>query len=303
MATGDTAVAVRSSATAEDLASASFAGQQETYLNVLGLEALAAAVTDCWASLWTARAMAYRAREGIAPDTVRLAVVVQRMVEAEAAGVMFTANPANGRHDQIVISAAWGLGESVVSGTVTTDDIVVEAGTGRVLSRRTADKEVMTVCADRGTREQPVPAARRHQPVLDDRAAAALANYGSQIMDHFGAPQDIEWARARDEYFILQSRPITALPEPVADTPDSWTVPYANGLYFRASIVEQLPDPLSPLFADLIDGSVTRSLRTLMAEPSARTSSARTMWDCPPSTATPTTTTALRECGGSWASR
>jgi rifampicin phosphotransferase len=263
---GDTAVAVRSSATAEDLASASFAGQQETYLNVRGAEALAAAVTDCWASLWTARAMAYRAREGIGPDAVRLAVVVQQMVEAEAAGVMFTANPANGRRDQIVIGAAWGLGESVVSGTVTTDDVVVDAGTGRVLSRRTADKEVMTVYADRGTREQPVPAARRHQAVLDDRAAAALARYGTRIADHFGAPQDIEWARAGDEFFILQSRPITALPEPAADTPQTWTVPYPNGMYFRASIVEQLPDPLSPLFADLIDGSVSRSLRALMAE-------------------------------------
>ncbi|MET1021795.1 MAG: PEP/pyruvate-binding domain-containing protein, partial [Arthrobacter sp.] len=130
---GDAAVAVRSSATAEDLASASFAGQQETYLNVVGSEALATAVRDCWASLWTARAMAYRAREGIGAHTVRLAVVVQRMVDAEAAGVMFTANPANGRRDQIVISAAWGLGESVVSGKVTTDDVVVEAGTGRVL--------------------------------------------------------------------------------------------------------------------------------------------------------------------------
>ena len=260
------AVAVRSSATAEDLASASFAGQQETYLNVRGTEALAAAVTDCWASLWTARAMAYRAREGIGPDTVRLAVVVQQMVEAEAAGVMFTANPANGRRDQIVISAAWGLGESVVSGTVTTDDVVVEAGTGWVLSRRTADKEVMTVYADHGTREQPVPVARRRQPVLDNQAAAALAGYGTRIADHFGAPQDIEWARAGGEFFILQSRPITALPEPAADTPDAWTVPYPKGLYFRASIVEQLPDPLSPLFADLIDGSVSRSLRALMAE-------------------------------------
>ena len=210
--------------------------------------------------------MAYRAREGIGPDAVRLAVVVQRMVEAEAAGVMFTANPANGRRDQIVISAAWGLGESVVSGTVTTDDVVVEAGTGWVLSRRTADKEVMTVYADHGTREQPVPAARRRQPVLDDRAAAALAGYGTRIADHFGAPQDIEWARAGGEFFILQSRPITALPEPAADTPDTWTVPYPKGMYFRASIVEQLPDPLSPLFADLIDGSVSRSLRALMAE-------------------------------------
>ena len=193
---GDAAVAVRSSATAEDLASASFAGQQDTYLNIRGPEALAAAVTDCWASLWTARAMAYRAREGIGPDAVRLAVVVQQMVEADAAGVMFTANPANGRRDQIVIGAAWGLGESVVSGTVTTDDVVVETGTGRVLSRRTADKEVMTVYADRGTREQPVPADRRRQPVLDDKAAAELAGYGTRIADHFGAPQDIEWARA-----------------------------------------------------------------------------------------------------------
>lgn len=261
----DLAVAVRSSATAEDLASASFAGQQDTYLNVRGAEALAAAVTDCWASLWTARAIAYRAREGIGPDAVRLAVVVQRMVEAEAAGVMFTANPANGRRDQTVISAAWGLGESVVSGSVTTDDVVVEAGTGRVLSRRTADKEVMTVYADRGTLEQPVPAVRRRQPVLDDRAAAELAGCGTRIAEHFGTPQDIEWARAGGEFFILQSRPITALPEPAADIPDTWTVPYRHGLYFRASIVEQLPDPLSPLFADLIDGSVSRSLRALMA--------------------------------------
>ena len=262
----DTAVAVRSSATAEDLASASFAGQQESYLNVVGMEALAGAVTDCWASLWTARAMAYRAREGIGPDAVRLAVVVQRMVDAEAAGVMFTANPANGRRDQLVISAAWGLGESVVSGTVSTDDVVVEAGTGRVLSRRTADKEVMTVYADHGTREQPVPAGRRREPVLDDGAAAGLAGYGTRIAEHFGAPQDIEWARAGGEFFILQSRPVTALPEPEADTPDTWPVPYPHGIYFRASIVEQLPDPLSPLFADLIDGSVSRSLRALLAE-------------------------------------
>ncbi|MBO1266646.1 PEP/pyruvate-binding domain-containing protein [Arthrobacter cavernae] len=263
---GDTAVAVRSSATAEDLASASFAGQQETYLNVLGAEALSVAVIDCWASLWTARAMAYRAREGIGPDSVRLAVVVQRMVQAEAAGVMFTANPANGRREQTAISAAWGLGESVVSGSVTTDDVVVDAGTGSVLSRRTADKAVMTVYAKHGARDQPVPADRRRAPVLDDREAAELASYGTRIADHFGAPQDIEWARAGDQFFILQSRPITALPEPAADTPDTWPVPYPKGLYFRASIVEQLPDPLSPLFADLIDGSVSRSLRSLLTE-------------------------------------
>ncbi|MBP1232166.1 pyruvate,water dikinase [Arthrobacter sp. PvP102] len=260
----ETAVAVRSSATAEDLASASFAGQQDTYLNVRGAEALLDAVINCWGSLWTSRAMAYRAREGIRPDQVRLAVVVQHMVAADAAGVMFTANPASGRRDQIVLAAAWGLGESVVSGAVSTDDVVVEAATGKVVSRRTADKAVMTAYADRGTREEPVPESRRHQPVLDDAAAATLAGYGTRIARHFGSPQDIEWARAGGEFFILQSRPITALPEPAGETPRDWSVPYPKGMYFRASIVEQLPDPLSPLFADLIDGSVSRSLNALM---------------------------------------
>jgi len=261
----DVPVAVRSSATAEDLASASFAGQQDTYLNIRGFEALTKAVIDCWASLWTARAMAYRAREGVLPGQVRLAVVVQQMVDAEAAGVMFTANPANGRRDQAVISAAWGLGESVVSGTVSTDDVVVEAATGKVLSRQTADKSVMTVYAEGGTREQPVAAARRRAPVLDDPAAAELAAFGRRIAEHFGMPQDIEWARAGGSFFILQSRPITALPEPAADIPDTWPLPYPKGMYFRASIVEQLPDPLTPLFADLIDGSVARSLQALLA--------------------------------------
>ncbi|MFF2345058.1 PEP/pyruvate-binding domain-containing protein [Pseudarthrobacter sp. NPDC058119] len=260
----DAAVSVRSSATAEDLASASFAGQQETYLNIRGVDALAAAVINCWASLWTARAMAYRARAGVPPDQVRLAVVVQQMVEAEAAGVMFTANPANGRRDQTVISAAWGLGEAVVSGRVTTDDLVVEAGTGKFVSRQTADKEVMTVTTENGTVEQKVAEARRRAPVLDDAAAAELAAYGRRIADHFGSPQDIEWARAGGQFFLLQSRPITALPEPAADAPTEWPIPYPNGLYFRASIVEQMPEPLSPLFADLIDGSVSRSISALM---------------------------------------
>jgi rifampicin phosphotransferase len=263
---GQTAVAVRSSATAEDLAGASFAGQQETYLNVRGADALLEAVKNCLASLWTARAMAYRARRGIDPATVSLAVVVQRMVESEAAGVMFTANPSNGRRNELTISAAWGLGESVVSGTVTPDSIVVEKGSGRVLSRETADKGVMTVYSGRGTEERPVPEARRRQPVLDDGAAAELARYGKRIEDHYGTPQDIEWALSGGDFFIVQSRPITALPEPMADPPTDWSVPVPKGTYWRASIVEQMPDPLSPLFADLAHGSVPRSLDKLMNE-------------------------------------
>ncbi|HET7270677.1 MAG TPA: PEP/pyruvate-binding domain-containing protein [Rubrobacter sp.] len=263
---GETAVAVRSSATAEDLAGASFAGQQETYLNVRGAEALLDGVKNCWASLWTARAIAYRARHGIAPETVSLAVVVQRMVQADAAGVMFTANPANGRRNEATISAAWGLGESVVGGTVTPDSLVVEKKSGRVLSRETSDKQVMTVYSESGTEERPVPEARRRQAVLDDGAAAELARYGKRIEDHYGIPQDIEWALAGGEFFVVQARPITALPEPMADPPTNWSVPDPKGFYVRASIVEQMPDPLSPLFADFAYGSVPRSLDKLMNE-------------------------------------
>ncbi|MET0693039.1 MAG: PEP/pyruvate-binding domain-containing protein [Propionibacteriaceae bacterium] len=263
---GEPPVAVRSSATAEDLAGASFAGQQDTYLNVSGPDALLDAVKACWASLWTARAMAYRDRQGIEPAAVSLAVVVQQLVDVEAAGVMFTANPTNGRRGEVVIGAAWGLGESVVSGAVNTDDLVVDKTDFRVRSRRTADKAVLTVRVSGGTEEQPVPAERRRQPVLDDEAAAELARLGVRIEDHFGAPQDIEWGRAGDSFAILQSRPITALPLPEADPPTDWSVPEKRAFYFRASIVEQLPDPLSPLFADFVDGSVTRSLSALMNE-------------------------------------
>src|SRR5215213_9478209 len=177
----ETPVAVRSSATAEDLPAMSFAGQQETYLNVRQAEALLEGVKNCWASLWTARAMAYRARQGVDPATVSLAVVVQRMIESEAAGVMFTANPSNGRRNEATISAAWGLGESVVSGSVTPDSIVVEKRSGRVLSRETADKEVMTVYSEDRTAERPVPEAQRRQPMLDDGAVAELARYGKRI--------------------------------------------------------------------------------------------------------------------------
>jgi rifampicin phosphotransferase len=262
----DAPVAVRSSATAEDLPEASFAGQQDTYLNVRGLEDLLVAVGDCWASLWTARAMAYRARQGIDPASVSLAVVVQQMVDAEAAGVMFTANPSNGRRNETVISAAWGLGESVVSGSVNTDNIVVRTPDGAVLSNETADKAVMTIYAEQRTQEVPVPADQRMGPVLSEAESAALAAYGTRIESHFGAPQDIEWARAYGTFWILQARPITALPEVEATPPMDWTVPEPTAMYVRASIVEQLPDPLSPLFADLIDGSVTRSLQALFRE-------------------------------------
>jgi len=244
------AVAVRSSATAEDLPGASFAGQQETYLNARDAGALLEAVRACWTSLWTARAMAYRRRQNIEPASVSLAVVVQQMVPAEAAGMLFTADPVSGRRDRSVINAAWGLGQAVVGGQVTPDTLVVDKASGRTISRETADKEVMTVCVEDGTGERRVPEARRRRPVLDDEAAAELARYGARIEDHYGAPQDIEWALADGQFFILQARPITTLsPPPPGDV--HWDPPVPGSAWWRRQVVENLPEPLSPLFDEL----------------------------------------------------
>jgi phosphoenolpyruvate synthase/pyruvate phosphate dikinase len=168
-------LAVRSSATAEDLPEASFAGQQDTFLNVDGYGEVLEAVKGCWASLWTARAIGYRARQGIGTEGLSLAVVVQLLVPAEAAGILFTANPVTGRRDQAMISAAWGLGEAVVGGLVTPDTIIVDKTGGELLDRQTADKQVMTVRANGGTEERPVPDELRRAPALDDETAAELA--------------------------------------------------------------------------------------------------------------------------------
>jgi pyruvate,water dikinase len=214
-------VAVRSSATAEDLPGASFAGQMETYLNVRGGDALLAAVRRCWVSLWTARAISYRANQGIAPAALSLAVVVQEMLAADAAGVAFTANPVNGRRDQTVIDGTWGLGEALVGGQVTPDHWVVDVCTGAVLEARVARKEVMTARQETGTVLRPVPADRQEKPVLIASQLAALTELGRRVASHYGAPQDIEWALAQGRLYLVQSRPITSLfplpqPEPPA---------------------------------------------------------------------------------------
>ncbi len=203
--TCDLPVAVRSSATAEDLPELSFAGQQETYLNVQGIPAVQAAVQRCWGSLWTARAIGYRLQHGIDQQAVNLAVVVQRLVQAEAAGILFTADPVSGQHDRVLISASWGLGEAVVGGLVTPDSLTVEKISGRVLNRQTADKQVMTVRTIDGTEEQPVPVHLRLAQVLDDAAAAQLTALGVQIEQLYGQPMDIEWAWAGRPIFYPAS--------------------------------------------------------------------------------------------------
>ena len=207
-------VAVRSSATAEDLPDLSFAGQQETFLNIQGVAAVQDAVKRCWASLWTPRAIGYRAQHHIDHGTVALAVVVQMLVLADAAGVMFTANPVNGRRDQAVINAAWGLGEAVVGGHVTPDTLIVDKATGRIIERDTADKTVMTVRVGGGTVEQPTPEHLRRAPVLSDEQAAELTRLGTLIERLYKMPMDIEWTLAENRFAIVQARLITALSEP-----------------------------------------------------------------------------------------
>ncbi len=235
-------VAVRSSATAEDLPGASFAGQQETYLNIRGDDALLAAVKQCWASLWTARAIAYRLKNQIDQTTVALAVVVQELVAADAAGILFTANPVNGKRDELLINAAWGLGEAVVSGAVTPDTLTVEKATGRILHQEIAEKLLMTVRTDGGTREAPVPDSQKHKAVLSAAQTAELARIAVRIEQLYQMPMDVEWALVDGKFYIVQARPITALP------PD-WSLPDPKALYSRSSLAEHTPSPVSPLFA------------------------------------------------------
>ena len=205
-------VAVRSSATAEDLPGAAFAGQQDTYLGVVGEDAVLAAVRRCWASLWTDRAIAYRARLGIDPAEVAIAVVVQRMVDAEVAGVLFTADPLTGDRDVLVLDASPGLGEAVVSGRVTPDHYVLKAdGAVRVFTpgRR---EVVLRAAAGGGVHRatgEPRTGERLPEPVL-----AELARLGTAVAAHFGRPQDVEWALADGHVQLVQARPMTALPPP-----------------------------------------------------------------------------------------
>ncbi len=251
----DLPVAVRSSATAEDLPEMSFAGQQETYLNMYGEAMVLDAVKRCWASLWTARAIGYRARNNIAPQDVSLAVVVQQLVFADASGILFTANPLTGNRNQVMINAAWGLGEAIVSGQVTPDTVVVDKTSKTITEQQISEKDVMTVRTLEGTREESVPIDKRTQAVLNTAQAVELARLGVQIEDLYGQPMDIEWVLHDGRVSVVQARPITSLPEPTIRSQGTraveWKLPNPKGRYMRKSVFELLPDPLSPLFATL----------------------------------------------------
>lgn len=208
---GEAFVAVRSSATAEDLPDASFAGQQETFLNVTE-EDLVRRVKECWASLFTQRAIYYREQQGFAHRDVDIAVVVQRMVDAEKSGVMFTSHPSTGA-PEVIVEAAWGLGEAVVAGEVSPDNYRIDRESGDPAEVTVADKKTMCV-KDPETGETtmtPVPDDKREARVLDDDELDSLVAIGEQVEDHYGDPQDVEWAIVDGEVFMLQSRPITTI--------------------------------------------------------------------------------------------
>ena len=209
-----TVVAVRSSATAEDLPDASFAGQQDTFLNILGETDLLEAVQQCWASLYGARAIYYRSKQGFDDRSVNIAVVVQELIRSEKSGVMFTSHPVTGE-PLTIVEGSWGLGEAVVSGSVSPDNYVFDLRSERVVDRLIAEKEIMIVPeGKRGTKTVTLSAKQRTAPVLSDAEVARLATLGKIAEDHYGIPQDVEWAIVGDVFFILQSRPITTIKRP-----------------------------------------------------------------------------------------
>jgi pyruvate,water dikinase len=206
---GDVPVAVRSSATAEDSEAASFAGQQETYLHVRGVDPIVERIRDCWCSFFTERALFYRREKGSLRD-LGMAVVVQRMVEPDVSGVLFTVDPTKGRRDRMVVEAVFGLGEGVVSGQLTPDHYVL-ARDGR-LKRARLHAQPYAIVRDPGggVREEELPAERGETQTLDEAQLARLAQVGVDLEERLGGPQDIEWALQDGELFVLQSRPVTA---------------------------------------------------------------------------------------------
>ncbi len=234
------AYAVRSSATAEDLPTASFAGQQDTYLNVVGSTAILQHVSRCWASLFTERAVTYRLRNGFDHRKVHMAVVVQRMVFPQAAGILFTADPVTGNRKVASIDASFGLGEALVSGLVNAD--VYKVRDDEVVASAIATKQLAILASPAGgTQEQAIEPEQQKRPALTDAQAVRLTQLGRRIEAHFGVPQDIEWCLVDDDFQIVQSRPITTL-FPIPEIGDR-----ENHVYVSVGHQQMMTDPMKPL--------------------------------------------------------
>ncbi len=234
------AYAVRSSATAEDLPTASFAGQQDTYLNVVGPAAILQHVSRCWASLFTERAVTYRLRNGVDHRKVRMAVVVQQMVFPQAAGILFTADPVTGNRKVASVEASFGLAEALVSGLVNADRYTVRDG--EVVARTIGTKRLAILASPAGgTREQAIEQERQEEPALTDAQVVRLVQLGRRIEAHFGRPQDIEWCLVDDGFEIVQSRPITTL-FPIPEAGDG-----ENHVYVSVGHGQMMTDAMKPL--------------------------------------------------------
>jgi pyruvate,water dikinase len=243
---GGPPVAVRSSATAEDLPEMSFAGQQDTFLQIIGIDSLLKAVVDCWSSLWTARAIGYRARNHVPQEGAALAVVVQRMVESASSGVMFTANPLTGLRSETVIDAAFGLGEALVSGLVEPDHYVVDLRQRRISEKTLGEKAVSIHPRESGGTVRS-DEARKDRQALSDEQILDLARLGQQVSRLYDSPQDIEWALAGGKLYLLQSRGVTSLfPLPEGMPPEPLKVMVSFGA------VQGLLDPITPLGRDCL---------------------------------------------------
>ncbi|MGG4110290.1 phosphoenolpyruvate synthase [Bacillus subtilis] len=234
------AYAVRSSATAEDLPHASFAGQQDTYLNIIGVDAILQHISKCWASLFTDRAVIYRMQNGFDHSQVYLSVIVQRMVFPQASGILFTADPITSSRKVLSIDAGFGLGEALVSGLVSADCYKVQDG--QIIDKRIATKKLAIYGRkEGGTETQQIDSDQQKAQTLTDEQILQLARIGRQIEAHFGQPQDIEWCLARDTFYIVQSRPITTL-FPIPEASDQ-----ENHVYISVGHQQMMTDPIKPL--------------------------------------------------------
>jgi len=236
----ENAYAVRSSATAEDLPTASFAGQQDTYLNISGKEAILKHVSKCWASLYTERAVTYRIQNGFDHRKDHLAVVVQKMIFPQAAGILFTADPVTSNRKVSSIDASFGLGEALVSGLVNAD--VYKVRNGKISAKKISTKKLAVFASqDGGTKEQEIEPERQNRQALTDEQILQLEHMGRKIEEHFGHPQDIEWCLVDGTFYIVQSRPITTLfPIPEANDQE-------NHVYVSVGHQQMMTDPLKPL--------------------------------------------------------
>lgn len=244
-------VAVRSSATIEDLPQTSAAGQLDSFLNVHGAEEVLGAVRSCYASLWSDRAVAYRHQHQIDDEQAQVAVLVQLMAPAETAGVMFTANPLTGRREETLVTANLGLGEHTAEGGAA-DTFVVRGQ--QVTERSLVTKHTRTVSdpEGQGTIDVRVRGEQATRQAISDDQVLALAELGARVAELLGGLQDIEWVVTGGQPVVVQARPVTVLPEPIGEVPDDWQVPEEKDMYARSAFTDLLPDPLSPLFADLL---------------------------------------------------